>query len=228
MRRPISRTVKSVVLLSGGLDSALNLALAARYRAPVLALTFDYGQRAARPEVKAARSFAAFYGVDHRVLSLPWFREFVPRAMARPGATLPSRPGATEAIWVPNRNGVFVAVGAAVAEAVGARALVAGFNADEAADFPDNSPAFVAASNRSLRFSTRGRVRLVSYTLKYGKAAIVTKALARGVPLELIYPCYAEGPRPCGRCVSCRRTMAALADAGQGRLRTALFGAPRG
>lgn len=224
MPRRTSRTYRSVVLLSGGLDSAVNLALAARYRAPVFALTFDYGQRAARAEVRAARKLCSFYGVEHRVVALPWFRELLPRALAKAGSRLPSRPDDANAVWVPNRNGVFVAVAAAFAEALGAPVVVAGFNAEEAAQFPDNSPPFVAACNRSLRYSAARPVKVVSYTISADKTAVVRKGLRLGVPLEYVYPCYGEGPRPCGRCASCRRTAAALTNAGHPGLRVKIFG----
>lgn len=192
-----------------------------------MALTFDYGQRAARAEGRAARKMRSFYGVDGRVVRLPWFRDLLPRRLARAGAPLPSRLSDVDAVWVPNRNGVFVAVAAAFAEASGAPVVVAGFNADEAAYFPDNSAAFVKAANRALRYSTAGKVKLVSYTASLGKAAIVKQAVRLGVPLEYVYPCYSEGPRPCGRCASCRRTAAALEAAGYPELRVEIFGAGR-
>jgi 7-cyano-7-deazaguanine synthase len=222
-----SRTYNAVVLLSGGLDSALNLALARRYRGATLALTFDYGQRAARAETRAARKLCSFYGVDSRVVRLSWFRELLPRRLAQAGASLPSRLSDVDAVWVPNRNGVFVAVGAAFAESFGAAVVVAGFNADEAAYFPDNSSAFVKAASRALRYSTAGKVKLASYTALAGKAAIVKKAVRIGVPLKYVYPCYGEGPRPCGRCASCRRTAAALEAAGYPEIRAEVFGEAR-
>ena len=227
MPRRTSRKYNAVVLLSGGLDSALNLALARRYRGATLALTFDYGHRAARAEARAARKLCFFYGVDCRVVPLPWFRDLLPRRLAQAGASLPSRLSDVDAVWVPNRNGVFVAIGAAFAEALGAPVVVAGLNADEAAYFPDNSAAFVKAASRALRYSTAGKVKLASYTASMGKAAIVKKAVRIGVPLKHVYPCYGEGPRPCGRCASCRRTAAALEAAGYPELRAEIFGGAR-
>jgi len=189
-----------------------------------MALTFDYGQRAARAEVAAARRFCRRYDAAHRVVKLRWLAELCPRALVERGAPLPHRPGETTRVWVPNRNGVFVAVAAAFAEKAGAPVIVAGFNAEEAVDFPDNSSSFITATNRALRYSTANGVRLISYTASMDKADIVKKAMRLGVPLENIYPCYGEGPRPCGRCISCRRTMAALTQAGLLDVRGTLFG----
>jgi len=222
-----SPNVNAVVLLSGGLDSALNLALACRYRAPVLALTFDYGQRAARAEVRAARRLCRHYAAEHRVVKLGWLRELAPAAIVDAAAPLPAREADVSAVWVPNRNGVFVAVGAAFAEGYGAAVVVAGFNAEEAVRFPDNSAAFVAAANRALRYSTAGRVKLTSYTAKMDKAEIVAHGSRIGLPWEYLFPCYGEGPTPCGECSSCRRTARALRRAGRDDAREMIFGPSR-
>jgi 7-cyano-7-deazaguanine synthase len=207
------KTRKSVILLSGGLDSAVNLAEADARTEPTLALTFDYGQRAAPRELEAAATLARRYGVRHRVIELPWFADLLPPAMRKDGE--PAGAATTdEAVWVPNRNGVFVAVGAAHAEALGAPLLVAGFNAEEAVAFPDNSPAYVDAANRALEYSTKGTVELFSFTAEMTKADIVRRAVELDVPLGEIYSCYEGRERMCGVCPSCRRTAAAMAGAG--------------
>lgn len=228
MPRRSSPTFNAVVLLSGGLDSALNLALACRYRRPALALTFDYGQRAAPAEVRAARELCRHYGAAHRVVKLPWLGELAPAAIVDEATPLPTREADVGAVWVPNRNGVFVAVGASFAESFGAAAVVAGFNVEEAVQFPDNSPAFVAASNRALRYSTAGRVKLTSYTASLDKTDIVERGLRVGLPWEYLFPCYGAGPIPCGKCSSCKRTARALERAGRPDLVDVVFGTRRG
>src|SRR4051812_4862982 len=67
-----SVVAKSVVLLSGGLDSSANLALCREKDHPVLALTVRYGQRAQDREVQAARALSQFYDVKHEVVDIPW------------------------------------------------------------------------------------------------------------------------------------------------------------
>ncbi len=111
---------------------------------------------------------------------------------------------------MPNRNATFLCVGAAYAEAMGADQVVAGFNIEEAASFPDNSPAFLNAMNRAFYFSTRTAVRATSYTTRMKKAAIVRLGLKAGAPLDLVWCCYLGGRKMCGACESCKRFLRAV------------------
>ena len=216
---------KSVVLLSAGLDSAVNLKCALDRGPVVAALTFDYGQRAARRETESAAAMCERFGLRHELVRLPWLGRITRTALVGSGRRLPhprmsdlddpevSRRSA-ERVWTPNRNGVFLAAAAAHAEAWGAELTVTGFNAEEAASFPDNSPEFVAAFNRALRLSTRARVRVKSYTARLRKPAIVKRGLKIGAPLDLVWCCYDGGRTLCGRCESCRRFMRAICESG--------------
>ena len=205
---------KAVVLLSGGLDSTVAFHLSAGV---VLALTFDYGQRAAKREVTCARRIARRRGVRHLALRLPWLAGGAltdrSRALPRPDLASPKQTRASaDAVWVPNRNGVFIAVAAAFAERLGAGRVVVGFNREEARTFPDNSRGFIVAMNRALSFSTRGAVRVESPTAAWDKRRIVREARSRGIPLEPLWPCYEGGRAWCRKCESCRRSLRALGE----------------
>jgi 7-cyano-7-deazaguanine synthase len=216
MLRYNSLPLKYVALLSGGLDSTVAFALVAKDAA--LALTFDYGQRAAKREIAAAREIAARYGVAHRSIKAPWLESITRSALVARGASLPSPDlgsaratrASAKAVWVPNRNGAFINIAAAFAEAAGADAVVVGFNKEEAATFPDNTVEFMKAATRALAFSTANRVRVVSPTARWDKRRIAREGRRIGAPLELIWPCYEGGRDWCRRCESCRRAMRAL------------------
>ena len=216
----------SVVMLSGGLDSTVNFQRSLDGGDVAVALTFDYGQRSARREREAAALMCRRSRVRHRVVRLPWLAEITTSALVSPGRALPHPPPrklddpaaarrSAERVWVPNRNGVFLAIAAAWAEALGAREVVAGFNAEEAATFPDNSEEFVREFNRGLRLSTRNRVRVRSYTLRRDKAGILRMGMRIGAPLDLVWCCYDGGRRLCGRCESCLRFLRAVEQTGQ-------------
>lgn len=218
-REPVS----SVVLLSGGLDSAANLAICAEQDRPVLALTVRYGQRAQDREVRAARALCNHYGVSHRTLELPWLGEISASALTRPQAALPSfrrselddaqvTKTSARAVWVPNRNGVLIQIAAAWAESLGAGRVIVGFNREEAATFPDNTGEFLERSSRALALSTSNQVEVFCYTTKMDKKEIVRalRGLRRPFPFALLWSCYEGGDQPCGRCESCQRLARAL------------------
>lgn len=212
----------SIVLLSAGLDSTVNLKCALDEGAVAAALTFHYGQKAARAEVARARRMCQRYGVRHNVIPLPWLKAITRTALVRgkvprPKAdALDDHAAATKsatAVWVPNRNGVFLAIAGAFAESLGAEQVVTGFNAEEAATFPDNTAAFLRAATRAFEFSTMSHVRAMSYTTRLKKPAIVRLGLERDAPMDLIWPCYLGGKRICGRCESCMRFRRAVTRA---------------
>ncbi|MDN5364738.1 MAG: 7-cyano-7-deazaguanine synthase [Eubacteriales bacterium] len=211
--------MKAIVLLSGGLDSAVNLAWACREGEAVLALTFAYGQRAAEREKEAARRLAAYYGVPWQVVELPFLAEITRTALVNREKEVPvpaelsgeEAERTARAVWVPNRNGLFINIAAAFAESLGADAIVVGFNREEGTTFPDNTPEFMEACNRALTFSTLNRPRVVSYTVDMDKAQIGMAARRLGVPLRMIWSCYHGGEEQCGRCESCQRLKRALA-----------------
>lgn len=216
----------AVILLSGGLDSAVNLALTARAASARLALTIRYGQRAEAAELKAASALARRYGVEWRAVDLSWLGAVNPTGLTRSEQELPrlkteeldSMTHATpsmRAVWVANRNGVFLNVAASFAEALGYSEVVVGFNREEAATFPDNSAAYLQAVNRAFSFSTLNGVQTVSHTTDWDKPRILQEALALELPLDLVWSCYESGPERCWRCESCKRSERALLSAGE-------------
>jgi 7-cyano-7-deazaguanine synthase len=215
----------SVLVLSGGLDSAVNLKCALDTGRVRAAVTFDYGQRAAQRECAASAAMCRRYRVRHEVVRFPWFRRIshtalIDRSRPLPHPSLaaldaPAAAGRSAAhVWVPNRNGLFLAVAAAFAEGLGAQQIVAGFNAEEAASFPDNSEEFVALYNKTLKLSTRAGVRVRCYTGHMRKTSIIALGLVLHAPLDLAWSCYEGGRRLCGRCESCRRFLRAVNQSG--------------
>lgn len=207
-----------VALLSGGLDSGVAAALfrAVPGQQLVAAVFFDYGQRAVHREADAAAALAARWQVPLSTIGLPWLRDLATRsgsALLAGAAELPrgtaAHPGderSARAVWVPARNAVFVAIAASIAETLAARWVVAGFNREEAATFPDNSAEFVRAADRFLEFGTRNAVRVQSPTLGMDKAQIVAQAQRLGFQPHDFWSCYEGGQAPCGTCESCLRS----------------------
>ncbi len=218
---------KSILILSGGLDSTVSSLLAGHETRPVLALTFDYGQRAAEREKAAAKKTADRLEVPHKILALPWLKELTHTSLVDTRSALPNvgekdlddpakgRESA-KAVWVPNRNGLFLNIAACFAESLGAEVLVTGFNAEEGVTFPDNSAAFARSADDFFWFSTLSKVRVVSYTLDWNKREIAGRAKDLGVKPEDVWFCYEGGLEPCKSCESCLRAFRAFREAGLG------------
>jgi 7-cyano-7-deazaguanine synthase len=208
---------KAVVLLSGGLDSAAAAALAPDAGCePAAALFFDYGQRAARNEERAARGIAAHYALVFERIELPWMARLSKSALVAEGAEPPRWSAARlddaspRAVWVENRNGIFVNAAAFFAAERGMDAVVVGFNREEAAAFPDNSAEFVDRINRALELSLAAAVRVAAPTLGMTKREIAARALLGDFPWELLWSCYRGGDLQCGSCESCLRLKRAV------------------
>lgn len=215
---------RSLVLLSSGLDSTVNLYAARAESEVVLALTFDYGQRAASREIEHARDLAVTLGIPHKVLALPWFRDFTLTSLVNSEQAVPTdthvgidnfemSTASAKAVWVPNRNGIFLNIAAAFAEGLHAEWIIPGFNREEAATFPDNSAAFLEATTRSLDYSTSNHVTVKCFTTELDKIEIVKLGRKLNVPFHKVWACYFGGEAPCGSCESCQRFARAMAFA---------------
>jgi 7-cyano-7-deazaguanine synthase len=213
---------RAITLLSGGLDSAVATLLARRRTNIVLALTFDYGQRAAKREIAAARAFCRFHKIPHKILSLPWLSQVSGSALTDRSLPLPrylpadigrnkkAEMKSAAAVWVPNRNAIFANIAAAFAETMRCDLIVAGFNAEEARTFPDNSLRFVTSLNRTFRLSTMTRPKLLCPTQKMTKTDIARMSIDLKLRPQFFWSCYEGGASMCGRCESCARILRAF------------------
>ncbi len=215
----------SVLILSGGLDSCVSAYRAREFSPPCLALYFDYGQRAATPERNAAREIAQRLKVPFQAIKLPWLASLGQSALTNRERALPLLANdelddkvrtteSAQAVWIPNRNGIFLNIAAAHAEERHAQWVVTGFNAEEAVTFPDNSAAFVEVATQFLSYSTLNKVQVVSYTQDWDKATIVRQGIEMDVPFDLVWSCYEADSIQCSQCESCLRSIRAYKEAG--------------
>lgn len=209
---------KSILLLSGGLDSTVAAALSLRHARPLRALTVNYGQKAFAAEKAAAAWFAHEWGCEHRIVEMQWLGKLAPNALTDPSMPLSAyTEGVDDALasaqsaWIPARNLVLVSVAAAHADALGASMIVAGWNREEGTTFPDNSAQFAAAMSRTLKSFSYRPVELFLPLLGMSKDEIYAQAIALKLDLSHIHPCWGEGPGLCGVCESCRRFLRARA-----------------
>jgi len=211
---------KSIVLLSGGLDSSVGLAQAVLETEVVKVLTFDYGQRAREKEKKAAQSLCRHYNLNLEVISLEYLQRLTKTALVDQRKALPQPIGSelddfwakesAKQVWVPNRNGLFINIAACYAESWEADWIITGFNREEALTFPDNSRQFIEAINQALTYSVLHKVEVKSYTQELDKKEIVALGLKLHLPFQYIWSCYENEEKLCGSCESCQRLKRAL------------------
>ena len=207
---------RAVVLLSGGLDSAVALAAARGDGFRCHALTIAYGQRHA-VELDAARRVAAALGaVEQRVFPLD-LRAFGGSALTA-DLDVPRDRGAEEMAsgipitYVPARNTVFLSLALAWAESLGAFDLYIGVNAVDYSGYPDCRPEFIRAFEGLANLATKagvekqGSFRIHTPLIHLSKAEIIRLGLTLGVDFGLTHSCYDPAPdgAACGRCDSCR------------------------
>ncbi len=208
-----------LVVLSGGLDSTVCMALAAETGSPPLALSFDYGQRH-RAELDHAAGVAGHYRSEHLVVRLDtsaWGGSSL-TDLARPVPLGGAGPG-IPTTYVPARNSIFLAVALGVAEARDLDAVWIGVNAIDYSGYPDCRPEFVDAFRRvaetGQRRGVEGRpVAIRTPLIERTKAEIVRLGLELGAPLQLTWSCYLDGQDPCGRCDACLLRSRGFAEAG--------------
>ena len=211
---------RQLVVLSGGLDSTVCMALAADESGePPLALTFDYGQRH-RAELDRAAGIAGHYRSEHLVVHLDT-SAWGGSALTDPAVEVPAA-GSTEGIpdtYVPARNSIFLAVALGVAEARDLDDVWIGVNAVDYSGYPDCRPEFIdafrgVAATGQRRGVEGDPISIRTPLIGCSKEEIVRLGTDRGAPLQLTWSCYRGGDRPCGTCDACVLRARGFAAAG--------------
>ncbi len=211
---------KAIVLLSGGLDSTVNLYEAFHAFDVVKVLTINYGQKALKQELASAQFFANELKLSWQSLDLSWLSS-VSHSALNTDAKVPQGHEVdissyaqslitAKSVWVPNRNGLFLNIAGVFADALEAHYVIPGFNKEEAETFPDNSSDFIKATNLAFSFSTQNKAEVFCFTSNLNKPAIVQRAKQLNINIAKLWPCYEDQETWCGQCESCLRFQRAL------------------
>ncbi len=211
-------TQRAVVLLSGGMDSCVCAALAARDH-KAAAVHVSYGQRTEERERQAFFAICDRLGIRDRLLvrnealaaiggsALTDRNIDVPESHAL-GHDIP-------VTYVPFRNAHFLSVAVSWAEVLGATQVYIGAVEQDSSGYPDCRPAYYRAFNEVARLGTKdGRIEIVTPLIQLRKAEIVRLGLELGAPFDLTWSCYSREDSACGVCDSCVLRLRAFRDAG--------------
>jgi 7-cyano-7-deazaguanine synthase len=221
------QAIPAVVLLSGGLDSATVLAIAARDGYACHALSFRYGQRHAI-ELECAAALAHRLGAARHVVLDVDLRRFGGSALTDAAIAVPKqRDVGTMAsgippTYVPARNTVFLSLALAWAETLDAADIFIGVNALDYSGYPDCRPEYIAAFEAMANLATRAgvegqrRIRIHAPLIRMSKAEIIRKGASLGVDYSLTTSCYdpAADGSPCCTCDACLLRAKGFQEAG--------------
>ena len=216
-----SGSTKAVISLSGGMDSCVCAALAARdYDA--YAIHFSYGQRTEAHELESAHAVANALGFkDFLHLKIDLFRRIGGSALTDASIAVPEVSGNAHigaeipVTYVPFRNAHFLAAAVSWAEVLGAKKIFIGAVEQDSSGYPDCRPAYYEAFQQLIRTGTKdGDIEVSTPLIHMRKKEIVSLGLELGAPLDLTWSCYSGEEFACGVCESCVLRLRAFLEAG--------------
>lgn len=214
----------AVVLVSGGMDSAVTLALAREQGFACYALSVAYGQRHASELAAAGRVATLLGALAHKTVRVD-LRSIGGSALTSdtqvPEHSDAHGEGDIPATYVPARNTILLAIALGWAETLGAGHVFCGVNAVDYSGYPDCRPGFIAAFERMANLATKAAIeghalRLHAPLIEMSKAEIVREGVRLGVDFAQTVSCYQADPdgRACGRCDACVLRARGFATAG--------------
>ena len=210
-----------MVCLSGGMDSAVCAALAAREH-DAYALHFGYGQRTEESELRSAQAVAkALQFRDFLHLKIDIFRRIGGSALTDAGIAVPKAPEhepighAVPVTYVPFRNAHFLSAAVSWAEVLGARTIFIGAVEQDSSGYPDCRPAYYEAFQQLICTGTKeGDIKVATPLIHMRKREIVALGLELNAPFNLTWSCYSGAEEACGECDSCVLRLRAFHEAG--------------
>jgi 7-cyano-7-deazaguanine synthase len=197
---------KTLVLLSGGMDSTAAFYWALREHEVVGAISFDYGSKHNEQEISFAQLHAAKNGIHHDVVALPFVNELFDSDLLKSGGDIPDGHYADETMKrtvVPFRNGIMLAIACGVAESRGAESLVIAAHSGDHAIYPDCREPFMQAIADAMREGTYARISLLRPFIDLDKTAIAKLGHELGIDFAQTWSCYKGGDQHCGLCGTC-------------------------
>jgi 7-cyano-7-deazaguanine synthase len=213
---------RAVVLLSGGMDSCVCAALAARDQWAA-AVHVSYGQRTEERERRSFEDICDRLGICDRLLVRDEALRLIGgSALTNSSIAVPeahgigvSVPAAVPITYVPFRNAHFLSVAVSWAEVLGADEVYIGAVEPDSSGYPDCRPEYYRAFNEVVKAGTKeGTIRVVTPLIAMRKAEIVRVGLELNAPFDLTWSCYQREDRACGVCDSCVLRLRAFREAG--------------
>lgn len=205
----------SVIILSGGMDSAV---LLHRYQKQIaLAVTFDYGSNHAQKEIECAKWQCKQLGIEHIIIPLAFIKEHFASSLLEGSASIPEGHYAADnmrSTVVPFRNGIMLSIACGLAESRGLQLVMIANHAGDHTIYPDCRETFIEAMSKAMFCGTWDGVRIFAPFTNWTKGEIAAEGARLGVDFKHTYSCYKGGEKHCGRCGTCVERKEAFEQAG--------------
>lgn len=204
---------KALILLSGGLDSTVMLALAIQAGYTCHAISFDYNQNH-RIELEAAKAVSAYYGISHQIIQIDP-SPFKNSSLVNAGHVPMHRSidqmneEGIPSTYVPARNTIFLAYAMGFVELLGIEAIYFGVNKMDRSSYPDCRPEYLKAFQQLLdvaiqQTDEKPKPKLMTPLAEWNKVDIIRQGQHLEVPLHLTISCYSPSSgQACGQCDAC-------------------------
>jgi 7-cyano-7-deazaguanine synthase len=211
--KTMKQTKKSVVVLSGGPDSATVAYWAKAQGYEIFPLTFKYGQIAVK-ETEYAQKIAEKLGTTTKIIDLSALKEIFSGVTSLCNTEIPLTSEFSAPIIVPFRNGIFLSASVAYAVTVGATEIFYGAQGSDEPFYPDCRQEFYEAFEKAARLGTCMEITIKAPFSGGKKSDLIREGAKLGVPFEATWSCYRDGAKHCGKCESCLNRKKAFTEAG--------------
>ncbi len=213
---------KSIVLLSGGMDSLVCAGIALKNQHQVSFLHMNYGQKTSVRERKSFDEIASFYGVkesDRKIIDMTFLKQIGGSSLTDESIAVKNYDGDHPTVipdsYVPFRNSIILSLAVSWAEAVGATKLYIGANHEDSPGYPDCRPSYYKAFNEVIKEGTKaGNIEILTPVISMKKSEIVRLGKELKVPFALSWSCYKSSDKACGECDSCALRLRGFQEAG--------------
>jgi len=196
---------KAIILLSGGLDSLVALDKEIKKHDEILALFFNYSQKAYFEEFESVKKIANKYQIKFEEINLPFLSKLTNNSLTDENQNDFNN---LKDVWIANRNGLFLNIAACYCDSLNFDFIIFGANKEESRNFDDNKSDFIDVINECFKYSTMKHPNVIAPCKNMSKVDLVNYMIENNINFDLIKSCYQNSKttnkKHCKECMSCK------------------------
>lgn len=211
---------KAVIMMSGGMDSAVITALAIEMGYEPVALHLNYGQKTQERELRSFHMLCDHYEIKNRlVVDVSFLAQIGGSSLTDETIEVTDANPENKYIpssYVPFRNANILAIATSWAEVINAKAIIIGAMEEDSSGYPDCRESFYDAFQKAIDLGTKPEteIKILTPIIHETKKDIILKGAELGVPFEKTWSCYKSSDLACGKCDSCHLRLKGFKAAG--------------